>query len=144
VKVSTGHGDPGTAFLPSISVDRSPGSWARPGDSHKLGGDLADLFAAFSDTGGRVFPAFALARNPRGPIDPTPPHASQDSPGLRATAVTPEMPSQSQLLCFLGGQLQLHGDNPDGETYPDLYTARVDLFTNARRFLLRRVSKEAP
>ena len=151
VKVSTGHGDQGTAFLPSISVDPISGlvgaTWY---DSHKLGGDLANLFAAFSDTGGQTFSRSVRLSKESSRADRSNPHPHPTHHGIRQGFqgygdYARNAFYNRKFYASWADNSNSTGDNPDGETYLDLYTARVDLFTNARRFLLRRVSKgEAP
>jgi hypothetical protein len=125
VRVSTGAGDLGTAFMPSISVDPISGlvgaTWY---DSDAVGGNLANLFAAFSDTGGQTFSQSVRLSNESSRADRSNPTNSDTHQGYGDYVRNAFY--DRVFYASWADNSNFTRDNPDGETYLDLYTVRVD------------------
>jgi hypothetical protein len=125
VRVSTGAGNLGTAFMPSISVDPTSGlvgaTWY---DSDAVGGNLANLFAAFSDTGGQTFSQSVRLSEKSSRADRSNPTDSNTHQGY-GDYVRNAFYDRVFYASWADNSNSTR-DNPDGETYLDLYTVRVD------------------
>jgi len=130
VKVSIGDGDLGTAFMPSISVDPISGlvgaTWY---GTDAVGGHLANLFAAFSDTGGQRFSRSVRLSERSSRADRSNPTNSDIHQGYGDYVRNAFY--DRVFHASWADNSNSTGDNPDGETYLDLYTARVEFFPNA-------------
>jgi hypothetical protein len=116
--------------MPSISVDPISGlvgaTWY---DSDEVGGKLADLFAAFGAPGGQTFsPSVRLSKesseadrsNHTGEIQGYQGYGDYVRNAFYKRVFYASWADNSNST----------GDNPDGQEYLDLYTARVELFRN--------------
>jgi hypothetical protein len=125
IRASTGGGDLGTAFMPSISVDPISGvvgaTWY---DSDEVDGNLANLFAAFSDTGGQTFSRSVRLSRESSQADRSNPTNSRSHQGY-GDYVRNAFYDRVFYASWADNSNSTR-DNPDRETYRDLYTVRVD------------------